>query len=80
MKIFNLHRYKLIRLLRSTELNLSIFILVLVSLILILIEVFAPIEKTYKVYLLRLNDFITFILIIELLLRWLVARSTRIFF
>ena len=80
MKVFNLYRYKLIRLLRSTELNLSIFILVLVSLILILIEVFAPIEKTYKVYLLRLNDFITFILIIELLLRWLVARSTKIFF
>ena len=79
MKVLNLYRHKLKRLLRSTELNLSIFVLVIISLILILVEIFAPIEKVYKDYLLSINDFITFVLIIELVLRWFVSKSFRVF-
>ena len=79
MKVLNLYRYKLKHLLRSTELNLSIFVLVIISLILILVEIFAPIEKVYKDYLLKINDFITFVLVIELVLRWFISKSSRVF-
>ena len=75
MKALNFYSNKLKRLLRSKELNLSIFLLVIISLILILVEIFAPLEKTYKAYLLKINDFITFVLIVELILRWSVSTN-----
>lgn len=63
----------------SARFNLTLMLLILLSVVLILVETFVPMPLHEFDFLQRCNDFLTLIFVIELGMRWLISISTHAF-
>ncbi len=63
----------------SARFNITLMLLILLSVVLILVETFMPMTLAELEAIQSVNDFMTFIFIIELALRWLISISSMNF-
>ncbi len=64
----------------SARFNLTLMVLILVSVVLIIVETFVRLPEAELIIVQSVNDFLTLVFILELSLRWLLSVSTPVFF